>query len=565
MLLELNIENFAIIDKVNIIFTKGFNILTGETGAGKSIIIDAVSMILGYRARKEYIRSGYEKAIIEGLFYLDTGNEILDIIEMYGIEKEEDNTLLVTREIFTSGRSVSRINGRTVTLSMLKEITNKLVDIHGQHEHQSLLDCESHVNFVDLLGKDKVNNLKEKIHIRYNKVLSLKKELKGLHCDERERERKIDLLNFQIEEIDNANLKVLEEESLMEEYKILSNSEEIVSNIFKISENLNSNDYNQVSILDQLNELSGIFKRIAGNDKKLMVLKENLESAIYQIQDFVREIRDYSEKIEFNPDKLKELEDRIDMINKLKRKYGNTIQDILDYREDIFSELKNIVDSVEKIQEINNEIQLIEKEIFKYCGILSDERKVIAKQLEEDITNELEELNMNNVKFKIDFLKQKKYNINGYDKVEFLISTNLGEPLRPLSKIVSGGEMSRIMLAFKTILADLDNIPTLIFDEIDTGISGRTAQIISEKIAKISRNHQILCITHLPQIAAMADTHFEINKINQEKKVKTIIKKLNEIERINELSRLLGGVNLTTTTKLHAKEMIEMSKKIKFK
>ncbi len=565
MLLELNIENFAIIDKVNIQFSDGFNVLTGETGAGKSIIIDAVSMVLGGRAGKDYIRSGASKAVIEAVFSLNRSFETKKLLIEFGLDDEESDTIIISRELYDSGRSVSRVNGRTVTLSMLKELTNKLIDIHGQHEHQSLLNEENHINFIDLLGKSIILDLKNKINMDYNKVKGLKNSLSGLAYDEKERVRRIDLLKFQADEIEEANLKENEEIDLMDEYKVLSNTEGIKSKLNSIIEAMNSSDYNQVSVLDQLNTISGYLDEVVTMDKDLEQNKDTFEAAVFQLQDVIRELRNHCDNIEYDPQRLKELEDRIDLISKLKRKYGNTVKDILLFRTEICKELDKLINSEKEIERIENEISIIEKIIYENCEELSKKRRKIAAAIEEDITKELMQLNMPNVSFKIDFVRLDKYTRKGIDKIEFLISTNIGEPLKPLSRIVSGGEMSRIMLAFKTILAEVDNISCLIFDEIDTGISGRTAQIISEKIGQISRTHQVLCITHLPQIAAMADKHFQISKVVKNNKTSTSVLTLNDDERIDELSRLLGGVDLTDTTKKHAKEMIRMTEEIKKK
>ncbi len=563
MLLELNIENFAIIDKVNLQFSNGFNVLTGETGAGKSIIIDAVSMVLGGRGGKDYIRTGNSKAVIEAVFSLNRSFETKKLLLEFGLDEEQADTIIISRELYDSGRSVSRVNGRTVTLNMLKQLTNKLIDIHGQHEHQSLLNEENHINFIDLLGKSIILDLKKVINIDYSKVKDLKNSLSGLAYDEKERERKIDLLKFQIDEIDEANLIDNEEDSLIDEYKVLSNTEEIKSKLNNIVEIMNSSNYNEVAVIDQLNTISEYLQEIMRMDKGLKQHKDTFESAVFQLQDVIRELRNYSDNIEYDGERLKELEDRIDLINKLKRKYGNTVEDILTYRQKIWDELDKLLNSEKEIVRIEKEISSIEKIIYENCEELSQKRKKIAAAIEKDITKELMQLNMPNISFKIDFQRLDEYTRKGIDKIEFLISTNVGEPLKPLSRIVSGGEMSRIMLGFKTILAEVDNISCLIFDEIDTGISGRTAQVISEKIGQISRTHQVLCITHLPQIAAMADRHFQISKVIKDNKTNTNVLTLNEKERIDELSRLLGGVNLTDTTKKHAMEMLKMTNKIK--
>ncbi len=470
--------------------------------------------------------------------------------------------MLITREIFNTGRSTSRINGRTVTLSMLNSITNRLIDIHGQHDHQSLLRSDKHLDFVDSLGDEKITVLKEKVKKEYENLQVLKNILKNLSQDEMEKERKIDLLKFQLEEIDEARLVDGEEESLISEYNILSNSESIIKALADAITCLDSDYYGNKSILSELNNIYASLNKISKHTDSILNFSNIAESIIYQLQDLAREIRHYQDKIEYDPEKLKFFDERLDLINKLKRKYGKTIKEILEYREKVNKDLNILFNCEEEIKEIKSKMQSHEANMKILCQELTKERTCISKKFEDEITKELSEINMPKVKFKVKLEKLEQFTQNGLDKIEFLISTNPSEPLKSLSKIVSGGEMSRIMLAFKSILAEIDNIPTLIFDEIDTGISGRTAQIVGEKISKISRNHQVICITHLPQIAALADSHYLINKKIVDDKSLTEVIKLNYDERVEELSRLLGGVDLTETTKQHAREMIEMSKKI---
>lgn len=562
MLLELNIENFAIIDKIRVNFTKGLNVLTGETGAGKSIIIDAISLVLGGRADKEYVRSGYEKTTIEALFSIEYIKDIEELLKEYGIQNEIDNTLLITREIFNTGRSTSRINGRTVTLSMLNNITDKLIDIHGQHDHQSLLRKEKHLEFIDSLGDEELTKNIEKVKKEFESLQVLKNRLKALAQDEMEKERKIDLLRFQIEEIDEARLVEGEEESLILEHNVLSNSESIMQTLSEVLTSLDSDYRGEKSIIDELNNIYSNLFKISKHSDNIFSFSNIIESIIYQLEDLIREIRHYKDMVEYNPEKLRFLDERLELINRLKRKYGKTIKEILEYRNEVNKDLVVLLNSEKEIKEIRNKIEKLEANMNILCQELTKKRTCIAKEFEIEITKELSEVNMPKVKFKAMIEKNNYFSQNGLDKIEFLISTNPNEPLKSLSKIVSGGEMSRIMLAIKSILAEIDKIPTLIFDEIDTGISGRTAQIVGEKIAKISRNHQVICITHLPQIAALADSHYLISKKFVDDKSITEILKLNYDERIEELSRLLGGVSLTETTKQHAREMIEMSKKI---
>lgn len=563
MLLELNIQNFAIIDKIRINFTKGLNVLTGETGAGKSIIIDAISLLLGARADREYVKTGCEKTTIEALFVIENLEDIENILENYGIEMESDNTLLITREVYNTGRSTCRINGRTVTLSMLNEITSKLIDIHGQHDHQSLLRKDRHFEFIDSLGDNRVLLIKGKVRDMYENLQKLKSRLKILVQDEMEKERKIDLLNFQIEEIEEARLIDGEEDTLMDEYNLLSNSESIAMALSDAIMTLDTDYYSGKSIIEKLNNIYSNLNKVSRYSDSINNFKDTIESIIYQLQDLVREMRHYQDKVEYDPERLKFIDERLGLINKLKRKYGKTINEILQYRDKVSSELSTLLNYEEEIKRIRSEIEKYEAEMKILCEDLTNERTSISSRFERDIIEELTELNMPKVRFKVKIEKLEYFTENGLDQIEFLISTNPSEPLKSLSKIVSGGEMSRIMLAFKSILADIDKIPTLIFDEIDTGISGRTAQVVGEKIANIARNHQVICITHLPQIAALADSHYLIDKKTTENESVTKIIKLDFEQRIEELSRLLGGVNLTETTKQHAREMIEMSERIK--
>ena len=562
MIVELNISNFAIIDDLKINFTRGFNVITGETGAGKSIIVEGIGMILGGRASKELIKSGKDKATIEGLFYLENPERINILLKNYGIDIDPNNYLLISREIHSNGPSISRLNGRTVTLSMLNSITSYLVDIHGQHEHQSLLNTDNHIKFIDSFGDDYLFNLIEKINNNYKKLSEEKKKLRELSIDTIERDRELDLLKYQLEEIIEGDLSKYDEEEIIKEYTKITNIQEIAYNLGEIANILNSSDYNNVSVLDNINRAIVKTNEIQNFDNRLAEYNNILTDINFQLQDLSRDIMNYIETLELDQDRLNFLEERIDTVNNLKRKYGNTIEEIYKYKENIEKRI-NILTNIEReIEKSNNKISILEKELTQYCNTLTNLRKELGNKLEILITKELKDLNMNNVVFKVKYDKLDYFTANGWDKIEFLISTNKGEDLKPLSKIISGGEMSRIMLAFKSILADVDNIPCLIFDEIDSGISGRTAQIVGEKIKMISKNHQIISISHLPQIAALADTHFLIEKEFINNHTITTVRKLDNNERVDELARLLGGVDLTDTTKLHAREMLDMSQKL---
>lgn len=565
MIVELSIENFAIVEKLHINFTSGFNVLTGETGAGKSIIIDAISLILGGRASRGLIRTGADKAILEGLFFLENPNKIINILKEYGIDSEDNNYLLVTRELYSTGRSVSRVNGRTVTLNMLNNITRLLIDIHGQHEHQSLLNTENHIKIIDSFGNDDFNKLKDEISYYNDELVLCKKKLKEISLDELAKDREIDLLNYQIEEIDSARLSKKEELEINEEYNKLDNIKYILSNLGEVIQLLKSNNYENFSIIDSINKILSLLNEVKKFDKEINEFYNNFNNINFELQELNRNLMYYLDNIDFNEERIEYLEERIDTINKLKKKYGNNIEEIISYREKTYQRLQILLNNEKEIEKTKKQINKIENKLDNKCKELSNKRKNISVEIEQAFSNELSELNMKNVKFKVLFMEKDNFSPDGFDNIEFLISTNPGEDLKPLSKIASGGEISRIMLAFKSILAEYDEIPCLIFDEIDTGISGRTAQIVGEKINKISNKRQVICISHLPQIAALGDTHFSISKKTEDNKAIIYVKKLEPKDRVDELARLLGGVDLTETTKLHAKEMLFLAKKQKEK
>lgn len=560
MLLELEVTNFALIDNLKIEFEKGLNILTGETGAGKSIIIDALNMVVGDRADREFVRTGTNKCRIQAIFSFNKTEGILELLTNNGIDFEDD-TLIITREIHATGRSVSRVNGVIINQSILKRVAEYLIDIHGQHEHQSLLNSNNHIHMLDSFGGDKIHSLLQNYKEKYNRYLGLTKEL-GLICNNtQERERQIELLKYQIDEIDSADLKLGEDEELEKEIHTLTNSE----NIITVIENTCNDLYNSNQFLPAIDLLSRNIKplfNISNINNELKGFYDTVEEIQIKIDDVVREMRVYLQQVDHDPAILESLESRLNLINNLKRKYGTTINEILDYKNKIYNELEEYTNSEEKIHRLQNLIISLKDDLKKDGLALSKMRKSIAIDFENALQEVLKTLNMNKVSFAIKFQNiNNEFSSNGLDKVEFLISTNLGEPLKSLSKIASGGEISRIMLSFKTILANADQVDTLIFDEIDTGISGNTAQVVGEKLRDLSTKHQILCITHLPQIAAMANEHFLIEKNIIADNTKTSVNKLRTKDRVLEIGRLLGG-ELTEVTIEHAKEMIKNSSKI---
>ncbi|WP_026475883.1 DNA repair protein RecN [Alkaliphilus transvaalensis] len=561
MLLELEVKNFALIDELYLQFDKGLNILTGETGAGKSIIIDAVNMAIGERADREFVRSGTNKCTIQALFNTDGIFGLKDLLGQYGIEEEQDHSLVVTREIYANGRSTGRINGTIVTQGVLKNITQKLIDIHGQHQHQSLLNTQSHIDLLDAFGGQEVEILLKEISIEYHNLTNLKSRLASICSNEIERERKIDLLKFQIQEIEAAQVSSGEEDALNQQKNRLANSEKIYKAVAEAYTELHEGN-RQAPMIDALSKIINQLQHVTSYDEKLEYFHQSLEEVLYKLQDISRDIRDYKEEINFEPELLNEVESRLDTINNLKRKYGKSVDEVLHYFKSIQKELDFYQNSEVEITRLKKEIEEAQKKVVSKGLVLSNIRKKIASTFQQELTQILETLNMGKVSFEVainhtyDSNNNFKVNEKGIDHVEFKISTNLGEPLKPLAKIASGGEMSRIMLALKTILANVDHIPTLIFDEIDTGISGRTAQVVGKNLYHISQNHQVICITHLPQIASLADSHYLIEKKQLDHSTKTEVNKINVEERIKEVGRLLGG-ELTDITLKHAKELIE--------
>lgn len=563
MLVEINIKNFAIIDNINVSFTKGLNIITGETGSGKSILVDAIGIILGSRSSKDLIRSGYKKAVLQGVFYLENPLELIPLLNEYNIGLDDDNLLIISKEINLDGPSISKVNGRSINLSMLKNITNKLVDIFGQHEHQSLLDISKHGVLVDSFGDKEFSKLKSEIRSHYEELSSFKNSLQDLSMDSSKRDREIDVLKFQIQEIDEARLSYKDDEELEKEYNRVFNSSKISNSLNEAISYLDNDNIQNPSAIDLINQSIALLQNISRYDENLETLNSRLKSIKLEFEDINMDLKDYLDSVDLDYERLNYLTSRLDLVNKLKRKYGNSVEEVMLFKNKAEDRLDLLINYEKKVASIKDEIKKVEKVLENLSEDLSLRRKNISKEIEKEIKKELEELNMLQVDFKVDFGRTKEFTVNGYDKIEFLISTNPGESLKSLSKIISGGEMSRIMLAFKNILAFFDKIPTMIFDEIDTGISGRTGQIVGEKILNISKNHQVICISHLPQLAALADSHYVINKTMTKDKTRTEIHRLSEEGRVEEMARLIGGVNLTDTTLNHAREMIEMSNKIK--
>ena len=554
MLNQLSIRNVAVIDKLDINLHDGVSVLTGETGAGKSIIIDSINMILGDRANKELVRYGTDKAVVQAVF--DAPKSVINVLEENDIDVE-DETVIITRQVTKEGKSAARINGMVVTLNILREISDRLINIHGQHDNQALLTPIRHITFLDAYADN------EEYINRYKDILSKKREIEkkisSLEMDEQEKMQRIDLLEYQVTEIKKASLEKGEEDDLREQRDIYTNAEQITKSVNEAYMNLYEGDeiqsaYDGISIA--VNEIS----QISDLNPQLKSIYDTLNEIMYSLEDTAHEIKEFGETVEFDEQTLNEIEERLDLISRLKRKYGNSIEEILEYLKKAESELNDIKLSDERTNKLKEELKNITKELKEKGNVLTQRRENAAKVLEENIEKSLHELNMEKSKFKVNIENDGTFYDNGMDKVEFLISTNPGEPLKPLVKIASGGELSRVMLAIKSILADSDGVDTMIFDEIDTGVSGKAAMSIAKKLAVIAKNKQVICITHLPQLTAMADNHYLIQKNTDGELASTTLKELDEEGRELEIARIIDGGEVTELALSHAKQMLENAK-----
>ena len=558
MLVHLHVKNLALIEDIEVEFGPGLNILTGETGAGKSILLGSMQLILGSRIARDMIRAGAPYALVELLFQVENPRAEEALREL-GIELE-DGQVLLTRKIL-DGRSINKINGETCTVSQMKEVASCLLDIHGQHEHQSLLYQDKQLEILDAYGKDEIYPAKEKVKDAYQVYRECMKHLNSLDMDEEQRNRERAFLEFEINEIESSGLSVGEDEELERLYRKLDNSKKILETLQGVRD-LTGNDSAQgagEAVGTAVRELM----RVTEYDSQLESMSATLQEIDGLLNDFNRELSSYVDDLNFDDQTFYETEKRLDLVNNLKAKYGRSIEDIFEYCKKQKQKLEDLDRFEENFQKAREEAEKSRKQLDSVSNKLSVIRQKYSQTLTEKIIEGLKDLNFLDVKFHIDFRKKKDYTENGFDDIEYEISTNPGESVKTLGRIVSGGELSRIMLAIKAILADRDHIETLIFDEIDTGISGRTAQKVSEKMAVIGRCHQVLCITHLPQIAAMADTHFEIEKHQRGTETITEIHPLEGDDSVRELARLLGGAEITQAVFENAKEMKELAQEHK--
>lgn len=560
----------ALIKELNIEFEERLNVLTGETGAGKSIVIEAIDLILGGSAASDLIRDGEGSLIVEGLFLLtpqekELINNLYSDIEIV----DEEGVLLIRREVNKKGRNKCWINQRLINLSTLQEIGKFLVDLHGQHNHQSLLDPSKHIDLMDNLGGDKIIKYRKELFDNYRKWREKNKKLFKLIDDKEENLKRVDFLKFQLEEIDKTSLVKGEDKVLEEEEMVLKNAEKIIETMEKANFILYEGGLEQASVRDSLNEVSADLGDIAPLDRRIDKIRENLKEVGYQFEDIVNEIVKYKDEIDLDSQKLKEVEGRLNLINSLKSKYGSTIEEMLVYRQKIYQELEAIDCNEDKLEKLKEEIDSLEDRISTISRNLSINRIKIAGDLQKMVVRELEDLNMKRCQFEVSInsyqdnngieIDGKKYKIGpkGIDDIEFMISPNVGERLRPLARIVSGGEVSRIMLALKSILSEVDQVPTLIFDEIDNGVGARLGEVIAQKLKVLSKKRQVICVTHLPQIACRAGRHFYIEKYILNNQTGIRLKEMEGKERVKEIARMLDGSQMSEITIQHAQKMLD--------
>lgn len=555
MLELLHIENIAIIEAADIEFAPGFNALTGETGAGKSIVIDSLSAVLGQRTSRELIRTGAEKAFVSAAF----SGMAPELTEELGIQPEADGTLLLQREIQTDGKNVCRVNGRPVTVGQLRALGARLLNIHGQHDGQQLLDEEQHIVYLDSFGR--VESLAITYAEKYKNFTDIRRQIGALQMDEAEKARRVDTLQYQIEELRRAKLKSGEEEELTARRGMLRNAEKFLDAVAGADYALNGDDSGG-GALSALRQAQDALSGVRHLDDAFGQLYERLGEAYSEVYDIAATVEDKRGELDVSPGELDRVESRMDLLYRLKKKYGATVEDMLDYQARCEAELAQIEDAGDTLARLEQALSKAEKGARQAAQALSDARKAAAEQLTSQILTELQQLDMGKIRFAVDFA-EKPLDSDGMDAVRFLMSANVGEELRPIHKIASGGELARIMLAMKNVLSEQDHVGTMVFDEVDTGVSGRAAQKVAEKMARISRRKQVLCVTHLPQLAAMADTHFSVEKGERGGRTYTEVRRLDREQRRRELARLTGGSHVSQTMLDGAEELLVQAEKFR--
>jgi DNA repair protein RecN (Recombination protein N) len=558
MLIELRIKNFAIIDELNLSFSKGFNILTGETGAGKSIILNAVHLLLGDKATEEWIRSTEEEANVEAVFDISGNSEIKEKIQEKAPHLQgagEEDSLLIRRLISRSGRGKVFINGNLATLGMLSEVGEGLLSVYGQHEHQSLQRVETHIDILDEFGG--LLGLREEFQKQYLEFVSLSEEVEKIRAEKERRAKERELMAFQSREIETSGIQVGEEESLKEDRVLLTHAKKLMDFAHLSEEALYSEEG---SAIEKVQKVLNQCREMAAIDPSLSQPLKALESTLIQLEETALALRDYSRRVEINPMRLDEIENRLEEIDRLKRKYGTTVEEVLSFKHKIDGTLKSITSDEERLSQLEDLLEPLRQNLSDLGKRLSAERKRVAVELKKSVERELSSLGMKKTVFEIR-MDPSPLSLRGIDRVEFLLSPNVGEEVKPLAKIASGGELSRIMLAMKKILAKVGGRQVLIFDEVDSGIGGAMAEVVGRKLKELSRHHQVICVTHLPQIACFADQHHSVRKEVKSGRTMTLVDRLDKESIVDEIARMLGGVKVTEKTKAHAREMIETAKK----
>ncbi|MGE5590241.1 MAG: DNA repair protein RecN [Bacillota bacterium] len=561
MLAEIYIESFALIDKLRLRLGAGFNVLTGETGAGKSIVIDAVELVLGGRASADYVRTGSDRALVEAAFDVSGVPHLSGVLQELGFEPEGD-TLVLSREIQKSGRSTSRINGRPATASMVKTLSRHLLDLHGQHEHQSLLEVESHRRLLDLFGDQPLQKRLTEVRGLADELQELDRRLADLGGDDRDRARQVDLLRFQLSEIDAAALRSEEEEELAVERRRLANAERLAQSCRAAYGSLYEGNADESAAVDLLGHAETALSEAARLDPTLAPLLEQLQGARVQLEDAARELARYRDGVEFNPERLAEVESRLDLLASLKRKYGDSVAEILAFRHEAAAGLERLESAAELREELQQQRQALLERYGQAAQALHEARSRAGAALSRAVSGELKDLHMPHARFEVAVSLETAgdgspaVRREGADAVEFLFSANPGEPVRPLARVASGGELARVALAFKVALSRVDQVRCLIFDEIDTGVSGRAAEAVGRKMAVAAQGRQVICVTHHPQIAALADHHVRVSKREAQGRTSTQLEVLDEAGRVDELARMLGGSTITAVTVQLARELL---------
>jgi len=559
MLQELRIKNFAIIDELNLSFSKGLNVLTGETGAGKSIILNAVHLLLGDKATEEWIRSSEEEASAEALFDISGNMGVKGRIKekaSYLQGAGEEDSLIIRRVISRSGRGKVFLNGNLATLGSLSEVGEGLLSIYGQHEHQSLQRVETHIDILDEFGG--LLGLREEFQKRYQEFISLSEEVEKIRVEREKRAKERELMAFQSKEIEASGIQIGEEESLKEERTILTHAKKLMDFARASEDTLYSEEG---STIEKIQRILNQGREMAAIDPSLSQPLKALESTLIQLEEIALALRDYSRRVEINPMRLEEIENRLEEIDRLKRKYGSTVEEVLSFKHKIDEALKSFTSGEERLSQLEGRLEPLRQTVIRLGEKLSGERKKVALELKKSVERELNSLGMKKTIFEI-HIDPLPLSLKGVDRVEFLISPNVGEEVKPLAKIASGGELSRLMLAMKRILAKVGGRQVLIFDEVDSGIGGAMAEVVGKKLRELSRHHQVICVTHLPQIACFADQHHSVRKEVKSGRTITLVDRLDKEAIVDEIARMLGGVKVTEKTKAHAREMIENAKKL---